>query len=189
MCTANAKLSKIHCVVTVGLKQNLWPTSKICASCTSLLLKMAWIQWTACLAWWGVPRLAFWCRMGIRVLRMQKKCVTSFSYCDAECHLPQLHYTAWRKKQILAAWTSKCSAAFFLTILSAVTPSQFFALYSGISGWLPRPLFHPPSSNTEAATRRSLPSGTLWGVWMTEPAKSKIVDKFYKMKSFVTYIA
>lgn len=44
------------------------PTSKICASCTSLLLKMAWMQWTACLAWWGVPRLAFWCRMGIRVL-------------------------------------------------------------------------------------------------------------------------
>lgn len=36
------------------------------------------MQWTACLAWWGVPRLAFWCSMGIRVLRMHNKKACSF---------------------------------------------------------------------------------------------------------------
>lgn len=82
------------------------------------------------------------------------------------------------------------SANFFLTIVSVVTLSQSSAQCSGISGWLPRPPFHPPSLNTEAETRRSLLSGTLWGGWMTGPAKRKIqVNKFYKMKSLVTRFA
>lgn len=51
-------------------------TSNIWASWTSLLWKIAWMQCTACLAWCGVPLLAFWWSMGIRVLRIDEGNVT-----------------------------------------------------------------------------------------------------------------
>lgn len=72
-------------------------TSNICASCTSLLLKIAWIQWIACLAWWGVPRLAFWCRIGIKVLmKTQKRILEILS--SSRCWLKSVKFKKKKKK-------------------------------------------------------------------------------------------
>lgn len=94
----------------------------------------------------------------------------------------------WVRKKADSCYSHfKVQCNFFLTIVSVATPSRSSALCSGISGWLPRPPFHPPSSNTEAGTRRSPPSGMLWGGWTTAPAKCKIMNKFYKAKSYCLY--
>lgn len=114
-----------------------------------------------------------------------RKHVNSFANPNAECHFAQLATFGreWKENSCSLHFKGQCN--FFLTIVSVATPSQSSAQCYEISGWLPRPPSHPPSSNTEAETRKSLPSGMQWGGWTTRPAKCKIqVNKFYKMKSW-----